>query len=592
VGKSKDAPAVAASGRSSKAEGPGGTRKSAREAGGNAKADGKTSAKSSKEPKSEAAAAAARPKGAKGGAKKEADAPAAADADADASAKPKLPRPEGVAPCPRCHSEETKFCYYNNYNVKQPRYFCRGCQRYWTAGGMLRNVPVGAGRRKNKNGIANGAGEDEDASIAAGRILAGVAGAANPLHQLAPLAAAASAARRDRRGGSSDGSATEADGDVNAASGANPALSAQWPMAAAAAQQAGMMNHFATAAAGAFGNPFAAMQAAAMQQATGGYNPDALQGVVAAQMAMFAHAQAQAQGGAGQEAAAAAAQAQARAFAVAQQGVFANAAAAAAAAAQSQRATPNPFAAAAHAFGAAAAGSPSTSSAANGGPIKPTASGGFAALPPHLQRQLSGAESLPGSPRAGASATNAAAPAHSAAAAPADAAAAAAAPQAGTGSPNLSAMMMVMGPAIAAMQQQHAAAQQQQQQQQQPNAAAAAAAAAAGGAEPPADAASHRRDDATTHRRGGLQPLCVGVGAAHNHRRDGRGSLERREPRSGGGGGRREVSRKRRRVQEVQGVGGPRRSRRLTKEAFAPPSRPTREPCKPYARAYDSVSLL
>ena len=37
VGKSKDAPAVAASGRSSKAEGPGGTRKSAREAGGNAK---------------------------------------------------------------------------------------------------------------------------------------------------------------------------------------------------------------------------------------------------------------------------------------------------------------------------------------------------------------------------------------------------------------------------------------------------------------------------------------------------------------------------------------------------------------------------
>ena len=30
-------------------------------------------------------------------------------------------------PCPRCCSQETKFCYYNNYNVKQPRYFCKVC---------------------------------------------------------------------------------------------------------------------------------------------------------------------------------------------------------------------------------------------------------------------------------------------------------------------------------------------------------------------------------------------------------------------------------------------------------------------------------
>ncbi len=37
----------------------------------------------------------------------------------------KLPRPEGIARCPRCDSEDTKFCYYNNYNVKQPRYFCK-----------------------------------------------------------------------------------------------------------------------------------------------------------------------------------------------------------------------------------------------------------------------------------------------------------------------------------------------------------------------------------------------------------------------------------------------------------------------------------
>ncbi|KAK9268025.1 hypothetical protein L1049_010464 [Liquidambar formosana] len=59
-------------------------------------------------------------------------------------------RPERIIPCPRCKSMETKFCYFNNYNVNQPRHFCKGCQRYWTAGGALRNVPVGAGRRKTK----------------------------------------------------------------------------------------------------------------------------------------------------------------------------------------------------------------------------------------------------------------------------------------------------------------------------------------------------------------------------------------------------------------------------------------------------------
>lgn len=62
-----------------------------------------------------------------------------------------LKKPDKILPCPRCNSMETKFCYYNNYNVNQPRHFCKNCQRYWTAGGAMRNVPVGAGRRKNKN---------------------------------------------------------------------------------------------------------------------------------------------------------------------------------------------------------------------------------------------------------------------------------------------------------------------------------------------------------------------------------------------------------------------------------------------------------
>jgi hypothetical protein len=63
-----------------------------------------------------------------------------------------LRKPDKLVACPRCDSLDTKFCYYNNYNINQPRHFCKSCQRYWTAGGTLRNVLVGAGRRKNKYG--------------------------------------------------------------------------------------------------------------------------------------------------------------------------------------------------------------------------------------------------------------------------------------------------------------------------------------------------------------------------------------------------------------------------------------------------------
>ncbi|ESW33887.1 hypothetical protein PHAVU_001G106400 [Phaseolus vulgaris] len=62
-----------------------------------------------------------------------------------------LKKPDKILQCPRCNSLDTKFCYFNNYNVNQPRHFCKNCQRYWTAGGTMRNVPIGAGRRKNKH---------------------------------------------------------------------------------------------------------------------------------------------------------------------------------------------------------------------------------------------------------------------------------------------------------------------------------------------------------------------------------------------------------------------------------------------------------
>ncbi|PAN49160.1 hypothetical protein PAHAL_9G430300 [Panicum hallii] len=65
----------------------------------------------------------------------------------------KIPQPESGLVCPRCRSAETKFCYYNNYSLSQPRYFCRACRRYWTHGGALRDLPFSSSvrrRRRNK----------------------------------------------------------------------------------------------------------------------------------------------------------------------------------------------------------------------------------------------------------------------------------------------------------------------------------------------------------------------------------------------------------------------------------------------------------
>ncbi|XP_057797207.1 dof zinc finger protein DOF3.1-like [Salvia miltiorrhiza] len=67
---------------------------------------------------------------------------------AQAQQQPQFPDQEQLK-CPRCDSANTKFCYYNNYNLSQPRHFCRSCKRYWTKGGALRNIPVGGGSRKN-----------------------------------------------------------------------------------------------------------------------------------------------------------------------------------------------------------------------------------------------------------------------------------------------------------------------------------------------------------------------------------------------------------------------------------------------------------
>ncbi|KAL2543784.1 Dof zinc finger protein DOF3.7 [Forsythia ovata] len=67
-----------------------------------------------------------------------------------ASLERKRPQKDQALNCPRCNSTNTKFCYYNNYSLSQPRYFCKTCRRYWTEGGSLRNIPVGGSLRKNK----------------------------------------------------------------------------------------------------------------------------------------------------------------------------------------------------------------------------------------------------------------------------------------------------------------------------------------------------------------------------------------------------------------------------------------------------------
>ncbi|KAL6979204.1 hypothetical protein U1Q18_020868 [Sarracenia purpurea var. burkii] len=73
----------------------------------------------------------------------------------------KIPQPEAGLKCPRCDSTNTKFCYFNNYSLSQPRHFCKTCRRYWTRGGALRNVPVGGGYRRNKRKSKNRSSKSE-----------------------------------------------------------------------------------------------------------------------------------------------------------------------------------------------------------------------------------------------------------------------------------------------------------------------------------------------------------------------------------------------------------------------------------------------
>ncbi|KAM0930836.1 hypothetical protein ACQ4PT_000736 [Festuca glaucescens] len=85
----------------------------------------------------------------------------------------RVPQPEPALKCPRCDSTNTKFCYYNNYSLSQPRHFCKACRRYWTRGGALRTVPVGGGCRRNKRSSKSSAASSSKPSSSSARQLAG-----------------------------------------------------------------------------------------------------------------------------------------------------------------------------------------------------------------------------------------------------------------------------------------------------------------------------------------------------------------------------------------------------------------------------------
>ncbi|KAK8948421.1 Dof zinc finger protein DOF5.7 [Platanthera zijinensis] len=96
--------------------------------------------------------------------------------------------PEQGLNCPRCDSPNTKFCYYNNYSLTQPRHFCKNCRRYWTKGGALRTVPVGGGCRKNRKSKPSASSAASSSSVL-------LPGAVNhePPNSLAQTAATAAA---------------------------------------------------------------------------------------------------------------------------------------------------------------------------------------------------------------------------------------------------------------------------------------------------------------------------------------------------------------------------------------------------------------
>jgi hypothetical protein len=105
--------------------GGGELRSSSGSASGEESNEGKLQEKPASRARQGAGKADAAPRSSAGDAAGEEEDAGAAHGDSKNGGKPHLPRPELPVCCARCESMDTKFCYYNNYNVKQPRYFCK-----------------------------------------------------------------------------------------------------------------------------------------------------------------------------------------------------------------------------------------------------------------------------------------------------------------------------------------------------------------------------------------------------------------------------------------------------------------------------------
>ncbi|CAN6289874.1 unnamed protein product [Urochloa humidicola] len=106
----------------------------------------------------------------------------------------RMPQPEPALKCPRCDSTNTKFCYYNNYSLSQPRHFCKTCRRYWTRGGTLRNVPVGGGCRRNKRSSSSKSSAAAAAGSSSSSAKAAPSSSSARQHQLAGPSSSSTAA--------------------------------------------------------------------------------------------------------------------------------------------------------------------------------------------------------------------------------------------------------------------------------------------------------------------------------------------------------------------------------------------------------------
>ncbi|OEL16479.1 hypothetical protein BAE44_0022503 [Dichanthelium oligosanthes] len=129
-----------------------------------------------------------------------------AKADSGGSGEAKaFQKPDAILPCPRCNSVDTKFCYFNNYNEKQPRHYCRNCpakeDEANTSSGsqVVLDLVLGSGDKKEERSclpsaaVASGSSDNSEVGLSRLSLLPpmmpapGIRAHAVPFPQVSPL---------------------------------------------------------------------------------------------------------------------------------------------------------------------------------------------------------------------------------------------------------------------------------------------------------------------------------------------------------------------------------------------------------------------